>query len=150
MKDIKFRGKRFDNGELVIGDLIENQGRSFIYHATSESTIEDNADGRIVIAAVEVDPATVEQYIGPKNKIDIEITSDGWKIDVTVDGKTYTEHHEMSDEGCFAKCVEGNLETAGIPDPPPSCMLWMAFSVSTACGHSVSASNKQSHETLWV
>jgi hypothetical protein len=97
MKDIKFRGKRFDNGELVIGDLIENQGRSFIYHATSESTIEDNADGRIVIAAVEVDPATVEQYIGPKNKIDIEITSDGWKIDVTVDGKTYTEHHEMSD-----------------------------------------------------
>lgn len=66
-----------------------------------------------VIAAVEVDPATVEQYI----KIDIEITSDGWKIDVTVDGKTYTEHHEMSDEGCFAKCVEGNLETAGIPDP---------------------------------
>jgi hypothetical protein len=117
MKDIKFRGKRFDNGELVIGDLIENQGRSFIYHATSESTIEDNADGRIVIAAVEVDPTTVEQYIGPKNKIDIEITSDGWKIDVTVDGKTYTEHHEMSDEGCFAKCVEGNLETAGIPDP---------------------------------
>lgn len=80
-------------GELVIGDLIENQGRSFIYHATSESTIEDNDDGRIVIAAVEVDPATVEQYIGPKNKIDIEITSDGWKIDVTVDGKTYTEHH---------------------------------------------------------
>lgn len=46
MKDIKFRGKRFDNGELVIGDLIENQGRSFIYHATSESTIEDNADAR--------------------------------------------------------------------------------------------------------
>lgn len=39
------------------------------------------------------------------------------KLDVTVDGKTYTEHHEMSDEGCFAKCVEGNLETAGIPDP---------------------------------
>lgn len=23
----------------------------------------------------------------------------------------------MSDEGCFAKCVEGNLETAGIHDP---------------------------------
>lgn len=45
MKDIKFRGKRFDNGELVIGDLIENQGRSFIYHATSESTIEDNVTG---------------------------------------------------------------------------------------------------------
>lgn len=68
MKGIKFRGKRFDNGELVIGDLIENQGRSFIYHATSGSTIEDNADGRIVIVVVEVDPATVEQYIGPKKQ----------------------------------------------------------------------------------
>ena len=76
-----------------------------------------SSGGRQTYAAVEVDPATVEQYIGPKNKIDMEITSDGWKIDVTVDGKTYTEHHEMSDEGCFAKCVEGNLETAGIPDP---------------------------------
>ena len=33
-----------------------------------------------------------------KNKITIEITADGWKTDVTVDGKTYTEHHEMSDD----------------------------------------------------
>ena len=66
MKDIKFRGRRLDNGELEVGDLIENQGRSFIYHATSENTIEDNDDGRLVIAAVEVDPATVEQYIGSK------------------------------------------------------------------------------------
>lgn len=64
MKDIKFRGRRLDNGKWEIGDLIENQGRSFIYHATSENTIEDNDDGRIVIAAVEADPATVEQYIG--------------------------------------------------------------------------------------
>lgn len=66
MKDIKFRGRRLDNGELEVGDLIENQGRSFIYHATSENTIEDNDDGRLVIAVVEVDPATVEQYIGSK------------------------------------------------------------------------------------
>ena len=66
MKDIKFRGRRLDNGELEVGDLIENQGRSFIYHATSENTIEDNDDGRLVIAVVEVDPTTVEQYIGSK------------------------------------------------------------------------------------
>ena len=116
MKDIKFRGKRFDNGELVIGDLIENQGRSFIYHATSESTIEDNDDGRIVIAAVEADPTTVEQYIRSKNRLNIEVTTDGWKTDVTIDGKTYTERHEVS--GCYAKCVEGNLEKDRIPDPP--------------------------------
>ena len=42
MREIKFRGKRLDNGEWESGDLLENQGRNFIYHATSESTIEDN------------------------------------------------------------------------------------------------------------
>lgn len=115
MKDIKFRGRCLDNGEWEIGDLIENQGRSFIYHATSENTIEDNDDGRIVIAAVEVDPTTVEQYIGSKNRLNIEVTTDGWKTDVTIDGKTYTERHEVS--GCYAKCVEGNLEKDHIPDP---------------------------------
>lgn len=54
-REIKFRGKRLDNGEYIVGDLIENQGRFFIYHATSETTIEDNNDGRISIIAVEVD-----------------------------------------------------------------------------------------------
>ena len=68
MRDILFRGKRLDNGEWMCGDLIENQGRYFIYHAMSETTIEDNDDGRIVVAAVEVDPATVGQYTGLKDK----------------------------------------------------------------------------------
>ena len=64
MRDGKFRGKRLDNRKWEYGDLIENQGRFFIYHATSETTIEDNDDGRIVVAAVEVDPNTVGQYPG--------------------------------------------------------------------------------------
>lgn len=68
MREIKFRGKRLDNGEWEIGDLLENQGRNFIYHATSETTIEDNDDGRIVVVAVEVDPATIGQYTGLKDK----------------------------------------------------------------------------------
>lgn len=70
---IKFRGKRADNGEWVYGDLVENQGRFFIYHAKSESTIEDNDDGRIVVVAVEADSSTVGQYTGLKDKDGNEI-----------------------------------------------------------------------------
>lgn len=68
MREILCRGKRLDNGVWEYGDLIENQGRFFIYHATSETTIEDNDDGRIVVAAVEVDLPTVGQYTGLKDK----------------------------------------------------------------------------------
>ena len=67
MREILCRGKRLDNGVWEYGDLIENQGRFFIYHATSETTIEDNDDGRIVVAAVEIDPDTVAQYTGMKD-----------------------------------------------------------------------------------
>ena len=73
MRTIKFRGKRLDNGEWGYGDLIENQGRFFIYHATSESTIEDNENGRIVVVAVEVDSSTVGQFAELKDEKGREI-----------------------------------------------------------------------------
>lgn len=68
MRGVKYRGRHLDNGAWEYGDLIENQGRNFIYHATSETTIEDNDDGRIVVVAVEVDSSTVGQYTGLKDK----------------------------------------------------------------------------------
>lgn len=80
MREGKFRGKRLDNRKWEYGDLIENQGRFFIYHATSETTIEDNDDGRIVVAAVEVDPNTVGQYTGLQDMNDKDI----WKDDINV------------------------------------------------------------------
>lgn len=62
-KIIKFRGKRVDTGEWVYGSLIENQGRYFIYHATSETTLEDNFDNSIVVRAVEVKTDTICQFV---------------------------------------------------------------------------------------
>lgn len=60
---IKFRGKRVDTGEWIYGDIIENQGRFFIYLSTSESTIEDNDNGSIVIRALEVEPGSGCQFV---------------------------------------------------------------------------------------
>ena len=71
-RQIKFRGKSLDTGEWVYGDLIENQGRYFIYHATSETTLQDN-DVNIVVIAVAVDPDTIGQYTGLKDRNGKEI-----------------------------------------------------------------------------
>lgn len=73
MRKILFRGKRLDNGEWVYGDLIENQGRCFIYHATSETTIKDNDDNKISVVAVAVDLDTVGQFTGLPDKDGKEI-----------------------------------------------------------------------------
>lgn len=62
----KYRAKRLDGKGWVYGDLIENQGRYFIYHATSESTLHDN-DSSIVVLAIAVDNETVGQSTGLKD-----------------------------------------------------------------------------------
>ena len=67
MREIKFRGKRIDTVEWVYGDLIENQGRYYIYYATSDTTLE-NEDDTIIVLAEEVDPDTVGQYTGLKDR----------------------------------------------------------------------------------
>lgn len=71
-RKIKFRGKRIDTGEWVYGDLIENQGRYYIYYATSDTTLE-NEDDTIIVLAEEVDPDTVGQYTGKKDRNGKEI-----------------------------------------------------------------------------
>ncbi len=70
---IKFRGKRIDTGEWVYGDLIGNQGRFFIYHATSETTPMDGNGRDITVIATAVDNNTVGQFTGLYDKYGKEI-----------------------------------------------------------------------------
>ena len=58
MKEIKFRGKRLDNGEWIEGDLLRMNGHWFIF--------PDPAPGGI--DKYEVDPATVGEFTGLKDK----------------------------------------------------------------------------------
>lgn len=44
-----------------------------------------------------------------KNKINIEITQDGWTTDILFNGKKYRERHERIPTG--SKCVEGDFES---------------------------------------
>ena len=59
MREILFRGKRLDNGEWVEGNLFvsDTDGRTYIL-----------AGSRIVTIEWEVDPSTVGQYTGLKDK----------------------------------------------------------------------------------
>jgi uncharacterized phage protein (TIGR01671 family) len=58
MREIKFRGKRLDNVEWITGDLIRMSGYTFIFPDPAP-----NGFDRYM-----VDPATVGQYTGLKDK----------------------------------------------------------------------------------
>lgn len=73
MRQIKFRGKSLVTDKWTYGDLIENQGLFFIYHATSETTIEDSDDSRITVTAVAVYGGTVGRFTGLPDKNGKEI-----------------------------------------------------------------------------
>ena len=75
-REIKFRGKRIDNGEWVYGDLIRDQHRACIQfcieiYPTGAGAPERNL--RIERHKVTIDPDTVGQYTGLKDKNGVEI-----------------------------------------------------------------------------
>ena len=73
MREIKFRGKRVDNGEWWYGHLIQSEGNCYItsnpsiidcnWLSNGESTLDNNFGGLI-----QVIPETVGQYTGVNDK----------------------------------------------------------------------------------
>ncbi len=68
-REIKFRGKRLDNGEWIYGDLLHIAGGCIIYYGsqTESESIEDRPNLAIELYMDEVapvDPDTVGQFTG--------------------------------------------------------------------------------------
>lgn len=80
MRTIKFRGKRIDNGEWIVGDLLHIAGGCLIYFGSDTDTTEPDIEKSNPIAVeffkdeiAVVDYDTVEQFTGLLDKNGTEI-----------------------------------------------------------------------------
>lgn len=120
MREIKFRGKRLDNGEWVVGSYIEaeNRDRSIAHQIVPYESGE---------AVREVDPATVGQYTGLKDKNGKEICEGDILLDESGTyavvgysmGAFYVDFGEGFDLQYFTECIDEICEVVGnIHDDP--------------------------------
>lgn len=81
MREIKFRGKRIDNGEWVCGYLCYLSYKAYIKDDSDKTTNPRRIDGTTAdIRMVEADPATVGQYTGLKDSKRTEEYPEGQEI----------------------------------------------------------------------
>lgn len=81
MREIKFRGKRKDNGQFVYGYVWKNLGGTFI----------QSHEGNVYGGIHEVDPETVGQYIGIKDGL----TDEEWCEGDILTPNTHAKNQEL-------------------------------------------------------
>jgi len=133
MRDIRFRGKRLDNGEwvegavefhLTDGDLTKRKRNAFITSDTMDRI------GQVYRDTFSVDPSTVGQWTGLQDKNGVDIYEGdvlcGDYGDITYQNEVffaddgYALRHNHNEYGCCALLTEHeNLERIGnIHDNP--------------------------------